>query len=64
MENLNYDLLRFEIGRKGNFAVDSNQKISTGFANANLSFTSDSLKKKLLYLVKCQVSDVIKFIKI
>jgi hypothetical protein len=61
MENLNYDLLRFKIGRKGNFAVDSNRNFSTGSANASLSFTSDSLKKKLLYLVKCQVSDVIKF---
>ena len=45
MDNLEYEILKFEINKLGS----ANINLSTSFNNL------DSLKKKLLFLVKCKV---------
>jgi hypothetical protein len=58
MENLDYELLRFEISKIGyNPVIDIEKDVfkSSGFMSNTQKNCSDSLTKKLLYLVKCQV---------
>jgi hypothetical protein len=64
MENLDYELLRFEISKIGSSMIDLGKDVfkSSGFIGSSVNFNFDSLKKKLLYLVKCQVYFKFKYI--
>jgi hypothetical protein len=58
MENMDYELLRFEISKIGSNSVINTETDffkSSGYIANSLKFCSDSLTRKLLFLVKCQV---------